>query len=82
MRVTILYQFFQGEDEPGHNLILALARYLRAGGDQVSVVSSEYGYMCPRPVKIPFWRSLLRLETVDGVPVIRTFSYAYGHSSG
>jgi glycosyltransferase involved in cell wall biosynthesis len=80
MRVTILYQFFQGDDEPGHNLILALARSLRAGGDQVSVVSSEYGYMCPRPVEIPFWRSLIRRETVDGVPVVRTFSYAYGHS--
>ena len=80
MRVTILYQFFQGDDEPGHNLILALARSLRAGGDQVSVVSSEYGYMCPRPVKIPSWRSLLRRETVEGVSVIRTFSYAYGHS--
>ena len=80
MRVTILYQFFQGDDEPGHNLILALARSLRAGGDQVSIVSSEYGYMCPRPVKIPFWRSLLRQDTVDGLAVTRTFSYAYGHS--
>jgi glycosyltransferase involved in cell wall biosynthesis len=80
MRVTILYQFFQDEGEPGHNLILALARYLRAGGEQVSVVSSEYGYMSPRPVKIPFWRRPLREETIDDIPVVRTFSYAYGHS--
>jgi glycosyltransferase involved in cell wall biosynthesis len=80
MRVTILYQFFQGDDEPGHNLILALARHLRTVGEQVSVVSSEYGYMYPRPPRVLFRRHLLRQETIDGVSITRTFSYAYGHS--
>jgi glycosyltransferase involved in cell wall biosynthesis len=80
MRVTILYQFFQGDAEPGHNLILAFARYLQARGDQVSVVSSEYGYMSPRASRHPFWRRPFRRETIDAVAIIRTFSYAYGHS--
>jgi glycosyltransferase involved in cell wall biosynthesis len=80
MRVTILYQFFQGDAEPGHNLILAFARYLQARGDQVSVVSSEYGYMSPRPTRHPFWRRPFRRETIDAVATIRTFSYTYGHS--
>jgi glycosyltransferase involved in cell wall biosynthesis len=80
MRVTILYQFFQSDEEPGHNLILSLARHLRAVGEQVSVVSSEYGYMSPRPVKTSFRRWLLREETIDDVSIVRTFSYAYGHS--
>ena len=79
MKITVLYQFFQSDDEPGHTLIRSLAQHLRAHGEQVSVVSSEYGYMHPRPIKIPFRRRLLRSETIDGVPVTRTFSYAYGH---
>jgi glycosyltransferase involved in cell wall biosynthesis len=80
VRVTILYQFFQSEEEPGHNLIEAFARYLKDRGDEVSIVSGEHGYMDPKPVAAPFWRRLMRQETVDGVPIIRTFSASYGHS--
>jgi glycosyltransferase involved in cell wall biosynthesis len=80
MRITILYQFFQNDDEPGHNLILALARHLRAGGDQVSVVSSEYGYMNPGSIKARSWRRMVRQDSIDDVAIIRTLSYAYGHS--
>ena len=64
----------------GHNLTLALARHLRAGGEQVSVVSSEYGYMNPKPIEVPSWRRLVRQETIDDVSIIRTFCYPYGHS--
>jgi glycosyltransferase involved in cell wall biosynthesis len=80
MRIAILYQFFQSDLEPGHNLIQAFAKYLRSCGDQVSVVSGEFGYMDPKPVKAPFWRRLIRQETVDNLSVLRTFSATYGHS--
>src|SRR5579871_3277451 len=80
MRVTILYQFFQSDAEPGHNLISALARHLQDCGEQVSVVSGEFGYMDPRPTAIPIWGRLLRREIVDGISIVRTFSFAYGHS--
>jgi len=79
MKIVILYQFFQSELEPGHSLTLALARYLRACGDDVSVVSSEYGYMDPKPSRAPFGR-LMRQEEIDGILVIRAFSSRYGHS--
>lgn len=80
MRIAILYQFFQSDLEPGHNLIQAFAKYLRTCGDQVTVVSGEFGYMDPKPVEAPFWRRLIRQETIDNVSVLRTFSASYGHS--
>jgi glycosyltransferase involved in cell wall biosynthesis len=80
MKIMILYQFFQGDLEPGHTLIQAFAKYLRTCGDEVSVVSGEFGYMDPKPVNVPFWRRLIRHETIDNVSVLRTFSATYGHS--
>lgn len=80
MRITILYQFFQSDSEPGHNLMLAFARYLQACREDVTVVAGEFGYMDPKPVSVPLRRRLMRRETVDNVPVIRTFSYRHGHS--
>ena len=80
MKIAILYQFFQSDYEPGHNLIQAFAKYLRACGDHVAVVSGEYGYMDPKPVKAPLWRRLIWHDTVDDISVLRTFSSSYGHS--
>ena len=80
MRITILYQFFQGDTEPGHNLMLALARYLQACGEKVTVVAGEFGYMDPKPVNVPLRHRLMRQETIENVQIIRTFSYNYGHS--
>lgn len=79
MRVVILYQFFQSDFAPGHNLIQAFAKYLRTRGDQVSIVSGEYGYMDPKLIDAPIWRRVIRQETVDDVFVLRTFSTSYGH---
>jgi glycosyltransferase involved in cell wall biosynthesis len=81
MKITILYQYFQGLNEPGHGLLLALAQLLQAKKEDVVVVSGEYGYMDPKSVRVPLWRRLMRRETVDGVPVIRTYTYPYGHRS-
>jgi glycosyltransferase involved in cell wall biosynthesis len=80
MRITILYQFFQSESEPGHNLMLAFARYLHACGETVSVVAGEFGYMDPKPIKASLRRRLLRRETIEDVSITRTYSYKYGHS--
>jgi glycosyltransferase involved in cell wall biosynthesis len=35
--------------------------------------------MDPKVVDLPLWRRFLRRETVEGVPVIRTYTYRYGH---
>jgi glycosyltransferase involved in cell wall biosynthesis len=80
MRITILYQFFQSDSEPGHNLMLAFARYLQACGEEATVVAGEFGYMDPKPIDVPLARRLMRKETVENVPIIRTFSYSHGHS--
>jgi glycosyltransferase involved in cell wall biosynthesis len=77
MKTTILYQYFQGLDEPGHALMLSFAQHLKSKREDVVVVSGEYGYMRPRKVELPLWRRLIRRETVDGVPVIRTYTAPY-----
>jgi glycosyltransferase involved in cell wall biosynthesis len=81
MRVSILYQFFQGSEEPGHNLLLSFAHYLQQKGEHVSVISGEYGYMSPKPVGVPIWRRIIRHSTVEGIPVTRTYTYPYSHRS-
>ena len=68
MKITILYQFFQGDLEPGHTLIQAFAKYLRTCGDEVSVVSGEFGYMDPKPVNVPFWRRLIHAKLLITSP--------------
>src|SRR5262249_21964495 len=47
----------------------------------VSVVSGEYGYMKPKPAPLPLWRRLVRSETVEGTPTIRTFTYCGNYHS-
>jgi glycosyltransferase involved in cell wall biosynthesis len=81
MKVTILYQYLQDAREPGHQLMLAFAQYLRSREEEIVVVAGEYGYMDPKKVRLAPWRRLIRREIADGVPVIRTYTLPYGHGS-
>jgi hypothetical protein len=81
MRVLILYQFFQGANEPGHNLMVSFARFLNDMKEDVSVVSGEYGYMQPKAATMTFWRRFVRSETVESTPTIRTFTYGGNYQS-
>lgn len=74
MKVTIVYQYYQGHDSPGHSLVYELAQHLTRRHD-VSVVSGEAGYMDRKRTALPWYRRLKRTEQDGQVQVVRTYTY-------
>lgn len=80
MRINIIYQFFQTEEEPGHSLTYYIAKKLAEKGDNVTVFCGETGYMRSLASPLPFWKRLLQKTKIGAVNVFRTYSYVGLHS--
>lgn len=75
MRFLILTQYFPPEVGAAQIRLLALARELQAQGHHVDVVTAIPNY--PRGQIFPEYRGKWFVEeTVDGIPVLRTWIYA------
>lgn len=74
MKITVVYQYYQGHNAPGHSLVYELTQHMAADHD-VSVVSGEAGYMDRTRNPMPWYRRLLRKEQDGAVQVLRTYTY-------
>jgi len=79
MRLAIIYQFFQGEDEPGHSLTYNMSKRLTEKGDDVTVYCGETGYMRSLASKRPFWKRFIQREKMGSINLVRTYSYVGLH---
>ena len=81
MKVAIVYQYYQGDDAPGHSLIHDLVQFLAERGHNATVISGESGYMLAKLIDLPWYRRIIRSENVGKVNVVRTFTYSDPHPS-
>lgn len=81
MKITVVYQYYQATNAPGHSLIYDWTQYLAENGHNVTVVAGETGYMsCDTPTK-PWYRRIISNELIGKVKVCRTFTYSKLHRS-
>jgi len=73
MRILILSQYYWPETDSKPS---ELAQSLRAAGDEVTVITGFPDYPSGR-LYDGYSLGLLRRESVDGIPVVRTFEYPY-----
>lgn len=79
MKVTVVYQYYQSDNAPGHSLIYDWTQYLATKGHDVTVIAGETGYMqCNQPV-LPWYKRVIRKEKIGRVNVVRTFTYSDIH---
>jgi len=81
MRITILYQYFMDTNAPGHSLIQDFAHHCVQQGHEVTVISGESGYMVKKVPTRSWLRRLYRAEDINGITVIRTYTYSEIHRS-
>lgn len=81
MRVTIVYQYYQGHDAPGHSLIYDLAQYLAEVGHKITIVTGETGYMKYDMPMLPWYRRLYRIECEGNVEVVRLITFSESKKS-
>lgn len=81
MKVTIVYQYYQGHGAPGHSLSYELTQYLAELGHFVTVVTGEVGYMQRAGPTLPWYRRLVRRERDGKVNIVRTYTYVGLHRS-
>jgi len=74
VKITVVYQYYQGHDAPGHSLVYELTQHMAVDHD-VSVISGETGYMDRTLNPMPWYRRLFRIEQDGAVPVLRTYTY-------
>ncbi len=79
MRIAVVYQYYQGPEEPGHSVIYDLTRFMADRGHDVQVIAGETGYMKrSRPAR-SWVRRLVRTERDGGVRITRTYCYPELH---
>jgi len=74
MKVTVVYQYYQGHLAPGHSLMYEMTQALAAHGHEVTVISGESGYMHLDQPRLPWYKRLLRRERDGLVQVIRLYT--------
>lgn len=82
MKIVIVYQYYQGHNEPGHSLVYEVSQYLAERGHDVVIIAGSTGYM-KRAGRDSAQRGnvLFRRERDKGVTVWRTYAYAELHRS-
>lgn len=81
MNIVIVYQYYQGDQAPGHSLVYDWTQYLAERGHQITLVTGETGYMSPDVPKLPWYKRIIRREKEGKVRVVRTFTYSELHRS-
>jgi glycosyltransferase involved in cell wall biosynthesis len=79
MKVTVIYQYYQSDNAPGHSLIYDWTQHLAAKGHDVTVIAGETGYMQSNQPVLPWYKRVIRKEKIGLVKVVRTFTYSDIH---
>ena len=79
MKILLLHQAFVSPDEPGHTRHFEMARYLREHGHELVIVASDQNYQTGR--RIVKRRGLFTEQLIDGVRVLRVYTYPALHES-
>jgi glycosyltransferase involved in cell wall biosynthesis len=79
MRILLINQSFVSPDEPGHTRHFEMAKFLRSQGHELVIVASDMNYQTgQRTVEM---RGLYVEQTIDGIRVLRAYSYPSLHVS-
>ncbi|WP_133127712.1 glycosyltransferase family 4 protein [Legionella nagasakiensis] len=81
MKITVVYQYYQATNAPGHSLIYDWTQHLAENGHNLTVVAGETGYMNRDTPTKPWYRRIIRKEQIGKVKVCRTFTYSELHRS-
>jgi glycosyltransferase involved in cell wall biosynthesis len=79
MKLTVVYPFFESSKSPGHSSMFEVLQGLADHGHEITVISGETGYMKSIDSALPWYKRIIRRESVGGVSVIRTLSYTKPH---
>jgi len=79
MRITVVYQYYQGTDTPGLSWTYEMTQALARQGHAVTVVSGETGYMHPERPRVPWYKRWLRRERDGLVDIVRVYTYSRLH---
>lgn len=79
MKILLINQSFVSPDEPGHTRHFEMAQFLRSQGHELVIVASDMNYQTgQRTVDI---RGLYMEQSIDGIRVLRAYSYPSLHRS-
>ncbi len=79
MKILLINQSFVSPDEPGHTRHFEMAKFLRSHGHELVIVASDMNYQTgKRTVQT---RGLFVEQNIDGVRVLRAYSYPSLHRS-
>jgi glycosyltransferase involved in cell wall biosynthesis len=79
MKILLINQSFVSPNEPGHTRHFEMAKFLRSRGHELLIVASDMNYQTgQRTVET---RGLFVEQNIDGVRVLRAYSYPSLHRS-
>lgn len=79
MKILLINQSFVSPDEPGHTRHFEMAKFLRSHGHELVIVASDMNYQTgQRTVNT---RGLYVEQSIDGIRVLRAYSYPSLHRS-
>jgi glycosyltransferase involved in cell wall biosynthesis len=79
MKILLLNQAFVSPDEPGHTRHFEMAQYLLAHGHELVIVASDLNYQTGQ--RTMERHGLFTEQVIDGVRVLRSYSYPTLHRS-
>ena len=79
MKILLLNQAFVSPDEPGHTRHFEMAQYLLAHGHELVIVASDLNYQTGQ--RTMERQGLFTEQMIDGVRVLRSYSYPTLHRS-
>ena len=79
MKILLLHQAFVSPDEPGHTRHFEMARYLRKHGHELVIIASDQNYQTGQ--RIVKRRGLFTEQLIDGVRILRVYTYPALHQS-
>ena len=79
MKILLINQAFVSPDEPGHTRHFEMAKFLQARGHELIIVASDINYQTGQ--RIVETRGLFVEQSIDGVHVLRAYSYPSLHRS-
>ncbi len=79
MKILLINQSFVSPDEPGHTRHFEMAKFLRSQGHELVIVASDMNYQTGQ--RTVDTRGLYVEQNIDGVRVLRAYSYPSLHVS-
>ena len=79
MKILLINQSFVSPDEPGHTRHFEMAKFLRSQGHEMVIVASDMNYQTGQ--RTVDTRGLYVEQNIDGIRVLRAYSYPSLHVS-